>query len=416
MTNSSSLFDFIRHRHSAEPDQRDARIAALEAENARLHEAMAKATEACKRVAAGDFEARVVMIEHLGDAVPFLHALNRVFDLTDAFLRETRASLDQSSHGHYFRPFLDTGMVGAFGQGARTINEARLRMKTLQDEARETRHRLASDFEAGIGEVVSSVANAASELAASADSMAGISAATREQAEAVASAAEMAATSSETVAAATNELGAAIGEISRQVHLAGDLSSRMVGETAQARDIVGRLSAAASSIDDVVKMIQAIANQTNLLALNATIEAARAGEAGKGFAVVAAEVKTLARQTADATVKIGDQAQAMKSWTGSAVDAIGRIGEATEHLGDAATSISSAVEQQTAATGEIGKSVEHVAAGAHDVTSHIADVSQGAGETSSAAAGVKAAATELSGLAEQLRQQVENFLAAIRAA
>jgi len=50
-------------------------------------------------------------------------------------------------------------------------------------------------------------------------------------------------------------------------------------------------------------VITEIAEQTNRLALNATIEAARAGAAGKGFAVVAEEIKSLAFQTADATLK-----------------------------------------------------------------------------------------------------------------
>jgi methyl-accepting chemotaxis protein len=69
-----------------------------------------------------------------------------------------------------------------------------------------------------------------------------------------------------------------------------------------------RLAAIGVSLDEVAGIsssIEAIARQTNLLALNATIEAARAGAAGKGFAVVAGEVKALAGQTRQATLKIG---------------------------------------------------------------------------------------------------------------
>ena len=75
-------------------------------------------------------------------------------------------------------------------------------------------------------------------------------------------------------------------------------------------ELVGVLTQAQTSRDDVIREVQSlsrytdelkkmagdvdkIAQKTNLLALNAAIEAARAGEAGRGFAVVANEVRTL---------------------------------------------------------------------------------------------------------------------------
>ena len=284
-----------------------------------------------------------------------------------------------------------------------------------EQEKRAAMHKLADDFEVGIGGVVDGVSSAASEMESTAQSMSAAAGHASDQATRVATAAEQASSNVQTVAAATEELDSSIAEISRQVQNQTAMAGEAADAAATTDQQVKNLAEQAQAIGEVVELITSIAEQTNLLALNATIEAARAGDAGKGFAVVASEVKNLANQTAKATEQIAGQIRAIQDQTGSTVAAIDLINRKIESMSGISAAVASAVEEQNAATGEIGRNVQEASTGTQEVSGSIVGVSQAAEEAGSGAAQVLASAGRLSEEAGQLSTQVSRFIAGIRA-
>lgn len=193
----------------------------------------------------------------------------------------------------------------------------------------------------------------------------------------------------------------------------------------------------ADRISDIVLFIEDIADQTKLLALNATIEAASAGTAGRAFGVVATEVKDLARQTAEATERIGVQVQSMRKQTSCSLTHLERVDRSTDRLIELSTSIAGAIDahhqQNSAATEELSASSQAVGALAENIATisqqvqHLADGSQGiskgvstiagsvgelSGQTLAIAAetdGVQSEAVELAGQAGGLDTSVESL-------
>ncbi|NBX74135.1 MAG: methyl-accepting chemotaxis protein [Alphaproteobacteria bacterium] len=273
---------------------------------------------------------------------------------------------------------------------------------------------MADNFQASVGNIVSVVASAATELQSSAESLTTLAEQTSKQTSTVASAAEETTVSIQTVAASSDQLNNAITQISRQVNDSTRMTQDAVAEINTTNQTVQTLADSSNQIGDVVRLIRDIAEQTNLLALNATIEAARAGEAGKGFAVVASEVKNLANQTAKATEDISVRINQMQEVSGQAVSAIKKIGNVVQEINAIAGNIASAVEQQSSSTREIAASVSQVSEGTAEVTRNIVVVAQGSDESRSASDQVLMASRELSVQAEKLQREMDNFLNRIR--
>ncbi|KJB94544.1 globin-coupled sensor protein [Skermanella aerolata] len=225
-----------------------------------------------------------------------------------------------------------------------------------------------------------------------------------ENSRSVAAAATQALLNAQTVASATEELAASIREITAQVAHSGAVTRRAVESGERTQATIGSLSQAVGKIDEVVKLINAIAGQTNLLALNATIEAARAGDAGKGFAVVAQEVKNLANQTARSTEEITRQIGEIQSVTASAVTAVEEIGLTIGEIDRVSGAIAAAMEEQAAATQEISRNVSETTEAAQEVSNRISEVSSEVLQTGIQAGQVKTNSGEVAVSIEELRR------------
>ena len=273
---------------------------------------------------------------------------------------------------------------------------------------------LASQFEASVKEVADSVAAMAGTVHQGADSMTRSAGQTSSEATSALLASSEASANVESAAAAAEELAHSIEEIARQVNRSAGIARDAVEDAGHTNRVVDSLSGATERIGEVVGLINQIANQTNLLALNATIEAARAGEAGKGFAIVAGEVKALAAQTAHATGEIAGQIATIQATTGQVVGAIQAIVRTVTAIDEISGSIAAAVEQQGAATQEIARSVADAARATSRSSASMRSVTDTAEQTGRSAGELLAASQSMTGQTARLRQEVDNFLVAVR--
>jgi methyl-accepting chemotaxis protein len=185
----------------------------------------------------------------------------------------------------------------------------------------------------------------------------------------------------ETVASATEELEASSRAISSQIDNSSKLAASARGGAEVANSEVAGLAKTASSIGNVVIMIQEIAARTKMLALNATIEAARAGDMGRGFAIVADEVKSLARQTEEGIAQVNTQAEEITQSTAKAVGIVDNVAGGIRDIDAVTIEVARASEEQRAATAEIMQSAGQAAASTRSVADNVARMMDGVEHT-----------------------------------
>jgi methyl-accepting chemotaxis protein len=210
---------------------------------------------------------------------------------------------------------------------------------------------------------------------------------------------------------------------------------RIQNQVQNSAETVQGLGEKSRKIEDIVQIIDEIAEQTNLLALNAAIEAARAGEHGKGFAVVADEVRKLAERSAGSTKEIAalisgihagviEAIRAMEATTREVEEGaqqsiqagqmLTQILQAVQLVDDQVEKVAAVSQKMTTSVQAVQSSMLAVNQVAEENMTAVIEMVSGAQQVNASVSTVAAASEEATAGAQEMNAAAEEFAAGAR--
>ncbi len=223
-------------------------------------------------------------------------------------------------------------------------------------------------------------------------------------------------------AASLEETASSMEQITSNVNQTADNAKSANLESSKARQVATEggtavtqviaameaINQSSAKINEIIGVVDEIAFQTNLLALNAAVEAARAGEQGRGFAVVAAEVRNLAKRSADAAkeIKVLIRESVAKSMDGNKVAA---------HAGETIAEVVSNVQRVTSLVSEIANATQEQSTGLNEINKAVVQMDEVTQQNAALVEEAAAAAESLDAQAHALTEIVGRFKTGVKA-
>ncbi|AZR72174.1 hypothetical protein BBF96_01440 [Anoxybacter fermentans] len=143
-----------------------------------------------------------------------------------------------------------------------------------------------------------------------------------------------------------NQIAASSEEISASAEDTANRTNQMAKEAEK----IGKYI---DNTNEILNIVQYVADKTRLLGLNAAIEAARAGEFGRGFSVVADEVRKLADKSQESVQEAYQILKQLQESIKLLVNFIREIHSATENQAAASQEVAASTEEITAVIDEL---------------------------------------------------------------